>query len=129
MKLNLTIIALLGISLAFTLLLVIPKREESVHLIESLADRSPEELAEEGWIKGCVNHTVSEARGSSDVIDEKAATLRSRSFCKCDWDYMRQEMKLDLEEIVTIGEPDSRGTQAIIEAQDVCYQRLYSKYY
>lgn len=83
-----------------------------------------EQLAEDGWMTGCVKHTLEEAQKVTDVIiDEKISTFKARKFCQCDWDYLVNNMGLSLEDIASIGQEGSRGSSAIVEAQNYCYER------
>ncbi|KKU45224.1 MAG: hypothetical protein UX62_C0039G0003 [Microgenomates group bacterium GW2011_GWA2_46_7] len=88
-----------------------------------------EQLAENGWMTGCVKHTLEEARKLTDVVDEQAATAKASLFCACDWSYMRDSMGLSLEDRVSIGQGGSRGSSAIVEAQNYCYERYKGQYY
>lgn len=83
-----------------------------------------EQLAEEGWMKGCTKHLLEEAQKVTDVIiDEKIATIKARKYCQCDWDYLTNNIGLSLEDIASIGQDGSRGSSAIVEAQNYCYER------
>ncbi len=89
-----------------------------------------EQLAENGWMTGCVKHTIEEAQKVTDVIiDEKIATANARKFCQCDWDYLTNNMGLSLEDIASIGQEGSRGSSAIVEAQNYCYEQHKGDYY
>lgn len=89
-----------------------------------------EQLAEDGWMTGCVKHTLEEAQKVTDVIiDEKIATIKARRYCKCDWDYLVNNMGLSLEDIASIGQEESRGSSAIVEAQNYCYEQHKGDYY
>lgn len=82
-----------------------------------------EQLAENGWMTGCINHTLEEAQKVTDVIiDEKIATAKAIRYCQCDWDYLINNMGLSLEDIASIGQEESRGSSAIVEAQNYCYE-------
>lgn len=89
-----------------------------------------EQLAEEGWMKGCTKHLLEVAQKVTDVIiDEKIATIKARKYCQCDWDYLTNNMGLSLEDIASIGQDDSRGSSAIVEAQNYCYEQHKGDYY
>ena len=91
---------------------------------------SIEQLAEDGWMTGCVKHTLEEAQKVTDVIiDEKMATIKARKYCQCDWDYMYNSMGLSFEDIASIGQDSSRGSSAIVEAQNYCYEQHKGDYY
>lgn len=124
-QLNFGIIAAMGVMLGFSVL-YLTQGSELPFPPRSQPSPSPtlEQLAEDGWMKGCIPHTVDEAQKATDVvIDRDVASARAKNFCKCDWDYMINDMGLSLEDIATIGEPNSRGSSAIVEAQNICYER------
>lgn len=89
-----------------------------------------EQLAEQGWMRGCTKHLLEEAQKLTDVIiDEKSATIKARKYCQCDWDYLTNNMGLSLEDIASIGQEGSRGSSAIVEAQNYCYELNKGGYY
>ncbi len=76
---------------------------------------------------GCVKHTLEEAQTVTDVIiDEKMATIKARKYCQCDWDYLTNNMGLSLE--ASISQDGSRGSSAIVEAQNYCYEQYGGGY-
>lgn len=90
---------------------------------------SLEQLAEDGWMTGCVKHTLEEAQRVTDVIiDEKMATIKARKYCQCDWEYLTNNMGLSLEDIASIVQEGSRGSKAIVEAQNYCYESYVGAY-
>lgn len=93
-------------------------------------EKSDEQLAKEGWLRGCTSHTVEEAQKMTDVIiDQKAATAKASLYCSCDWDYLRSH-GVELDEIAyDLDNPDSRASKALTEAQDLCYAKYKSTYY
>ena len=80
-------------------------------------------------MKGCTSHMVEEAQKVTDVvINKNAATAKAKVYCQCDWDYLRVNMGLSLDEVASVAEPDSRGSSAILEAQNYCYERYKGAY-
>lgn len=92
-------------------------------------EKTIEQKAEEGWMAGCVPHTMEEAKKLTDIVDEEAATAKAALYCACDWSYMRDSMGLSLEDIASIGQEGSRGSSAIVQAQNYCYERYKGNYY
>lgn len=89
-----------------------------------------EQLAEYGWMTGCIKHTLEEAQRMTDVvIDERVATSKARVFCQCDWDYLRNNLGLSFEDIADVAEAGSRGSRGIAEAQNYCYEQHKGDYY
>lgn len=95
----------------------------------SPSPQSIEQQAQEAWMKGCVPHLMEETHKLTDVVDEQAATAKAQIYCQCDWDYMVNSMGLSLEDIASIGQDGSRGSRAITEAQNYCYEKLKGNYY
>lgn len=129
MKLGLAIFVVVGVLPG--LVAVYASQTDSNQLA---ADNTPQEKtleqqAEESWMDGCVPHVMEEARKLTDIVDEEAATAKAAIYCACDWSYMRDPMGLSLEDIASIEQEGSRGSSAIVEAQNYCYERYKGSYY
>lgn len=75
------------------------------------------------WITGCTKHTIEVTQKATGlVIRSSAAISKAQDYCKCEWDYMTNDIGLDIEEVVSIGDQDLRGSSIILEAQNVWYE-------
>jgi len=128
-KLRLSIFVVIGVLLG-VVALHISQKDNAWQVTENTPqEKTLEQQAEEGWMDGCVPHLMEETRKLTDIVDEQAATAKAAIYCACEWGYMRDPMGLSLEDIASIGQEESRGSSAIVEAQNYCYERYKGNYY